>query len=110
MAEYGKLNKVNYKNLFSFLEKNDLEIRSASLGTDLDCAYTICSKKHSSNHKLKGSDFYVCFMFEAYDYSMFSWDLTNKPCMNETDFINVLKEVKASELRYLSFSQKVYSD
>ena len=110
MAEYGKLNKVNYKNLFSFLEKNDLEIRSAFGATDLDCAYNICSKTNSLNDKLKDSDFYVCFMFEAYDYSMFSWNLTNKPCMSEADFINVLKDVKVSELRYLSFSQKVYSD
>lgn len=105
MKEYDVLEGKNYPELYSFLNENGLEIRSSFNATDLDCAFHVCKKNHSLGDKLTKNDFYVCFFHYAYERPMFSWSLTNKICMNEKQFVGVLKEILKSDNKYISFNQ-----
>ena len=44
---------------------------------------------------------YISFFYEAYKGSMFSWDLTNRPCMDENDFIEKIKGILESDNQYV---------
>lgn len=91
------LDKKKYKKLNLFLEENNLHIISTFRASDLDCSYAVVDRdKYSLHVPLQDDEFYVSFYYEAYRGSMFSWGLTDKPCMSEDDFIKELDNVNSS--------------
>ena len=96
MAEYGDLNRKNYKNLFDFLDLNNLKITSNFGGTDMDCAYKITNKDYFRGDKVRQTDWYITFLYKAYDFTEFTWNLDE--CislnMNEDLFLNKLNIIK----------------
>jgi len=86
-----------HKKLQLFLEENNFKIIIAIASTDLYCAYTVVDRdKFSLVRPVQDDEFYVCFNYEAYEGSMFSWGLVNKPCMSEDEFIEELNKIKLS--------------
>lgn len=86
-----------HEKLQLFLEENNFRIISSLASTDLYCAYTVVDRDKFNFMKPRQDDeFFVCFNYEAYEGSMFSWDLVNKPCMSEDEFIEELNKIKLS--------------
>ena len=85
------------KKLQLFLEENNLYIISTLASTDLFCSYAVVDcDKYSYFEPLQEGEFYVSFMYEAFKGSMFSWELTDRPCMCEDEFIEELNKIKLS--------------
>ena len=89
-----------YKKLKKFLDDNELKLLSNMLATDIWQAFRIVEKKYSDIGRNKGG-VYISFFYEAYEGSMFSWGLTNRPCMDENDFIEKIKGILESDNQYV---------
>ena len=91
-----------YKKLKKFLDDNELKLRSAMLATDIWQAFKIVSKDYRATGRSR-SRVHICFFYEAYEGSMFSWSLTNRPCMNEDEFIEKIKGILESDNQYVPY-------
>lgn len=102
----GFLNQHN--KLQSFCDENRLEVMSSFMATDLDCAYNIQPKGFTYKHEVTKSTFYVCFMESAYKEGVFSWDLEDGKTggMNEDEFVAKLRQILASDSKYVSYAYK----
>jgi len=91
-----------YKNLKKFLDDNELKLRSSMLATDIWQAFKIVSKDYRAIGRSR-SRVHICFFYEAYEGSMFSWSLTNRPCMDEDEFIEKIKGILESDNQYVPY-------
>ncbi len=97
---YDEQEGGKYKNLKKLLEDNGLKILCTIAVTDIWQSYIIVDKEYCTVDNLK-TKVYISFFYEAYKGSMFSWDLTNRPCMDENDFIEKIKGILESDNQYV---------
>ncbi len=91
-----------YKNLKKFLDDNELRLLGNMHATDIWQAFRIVDKEYRDIGRSIGR-VYICFFYEAYEGSMFSWSLTNRPCMDEDGFIEKIKGILESDNQYVPY-------